>query len=438
MGANSSAFAVVDADSHVYEPQAIWDKYVAVEDRAAARAGLWHGFDDAGNRTTILNGRPAKELNRSKILRQAIWRPGTKPEDIGRLDPNVFHPPNPGAWDPEVRLRDMDVMGVQRAMLFPTIFAEYFPLVENPDVAAILARAYNDWICDFAQADPIRLVPAGILPMQSPLFARREIDYLARRGFKAVVLRPMFFAATVTEDRSLGARLEQLARNMNAGARPAPSRHEAEYRVHNTRGVFLDHRHFRPLLGQLEEAGMVACVHPSVGITNPEQTSEGSFVERVASRMRIGHSVAEVTAYLQDNGVFLTAACFHGLMEQFPRLRLALIHGGASFIPLVLEKSETYLWLSFTSFVNPVSLEPDKVFARHPTLVSFDGWESSVARMPDIFESKAAWGSRYPHHDASEAQAALEMLDQHGVSDATAARLMGRNAVEFFGLAAQE
>jgi predicted TIM-barrel fold metal-dependent hydrolase len=435
MSSTKSSYAVVDADSHVYEPQAIWDKYVAPEDRAAARGALWHGFDDAGNRTTILNGRPAKELNRSKILRQAIWRPGTTPEDIGRLVPNIFHPPNPGAWDPEARLKDMDAMGVGRAVLFPTIFAEYFPLVENPDVAAILARAYNDWIYDFSQADPARLVPAGILPMQSPLFARREIDRLARRGFKAVVLRPMFFAATVSEERSHAARLEQAARLMNAGARPAPSRHEAEYRVFNTRGVFLDHRHFRPLLGQLEEAGMVACVHPSVGITNPEQTSEGSFVERVSRRMRIGHSVAEMTAYLQDNGIFLTAACFHGLMEQFPRLRLALIHGGASFIPLVLEKAETYLWLSFSSFVNPVSLEPDKVFTKHPTLVSFDGWESSVARMPDMFESKAAWGSRYPNHDASEAAAALQMLAQHGVGEATTARLMGENATQFFGLA---
>jgi len=430
------ALNVMDTDSHVYEPQAIWDKYIAPEARSAARGALWHGFDDAGNRTTILNGRPAKELNRSKILRQAIWRPGTKPEDIGRLDPNVFHQPNPGAWDPEARLKDMDVMGVHRALLFPTIFAEYFPLVENPDIAATLARAYNDWIYDFAQFEPTRLVPAGILPMQSPLFARREIDYLARRGFKTVVLRPMFFAATVTEDRSPAARLEQLARLMNAGARAAPARREAEYRVNNTRGVFLDHRHFRPLLAQLEQAGLVACIHPSVGITNPEQTSEGSFVERVAGRMRIGHSVAEATAYLQDNGLFLTAACFHGLMEQFPHLRLALFHGGASFIPLVLEKAETYLWLSFSSFVNPVSLEPDKVFVEHPTLVSFDGWESAVARMSDIFQSKAAWGSRYPNHDASEPSSALQMLDQHGVSAATASRLMGQNATQFFGLEA--
>jgi predicted TIM-barrel fold metal-dependent hydrolase len=436
MAADLTAFAVVDADSHVYEPQMIWEKYIAPENRTAARGALWHGFDDVGNRTTILNGRLAKELNRSKILRQAIWRPGTKPEDIGGLDPNVFHQPNPGAWDPEARLKDMDVMEVQRTLLFPTIFAEYFPLVENPDIAAILARAYNDWIYDFAQAEPTRLVPAGILPMQSPLFARREIDYLAGRGFKAVVLRPMFFAATVTEDRSLAARLERLARLMNAGARPTPERRDAEYRVYNTRGVFLDDRHFRPLLAQLEQAGMAACVHPSVGVTNPEQTSEGSFVERVASRMRIGHSVAEATAYLQDNGVFLTAACFHGLMEEFPNLRLALIHGGASFIPLVLEKAETYLWLSFSSFVNPVSLEPDKVFARHPTLVSFDGWESSVARMPDLFQSKAAWGSRYPNHDASEAAGALQMLDQHAVTAATASRLMGQNAVQFFGLEA--
>src|SRR5262249_17040061 len=33
---------------------------------------------------------------------------------------------------------------------FAALFGEHFPLVENPDVAWALARAYNDWLYDFA------------------------------------------------------------------------------------------------------------------------------------------------------------------------------------------------------------------------------------------------------------------------------------------------
>jgi predicted TIM-barrel fold metal-dependent hydrolase len=54
--------------------------------------------------------------------------------------------------------------------------------------------------------------------------------------------------------------------------------------------------------------------------------------------------------------------------------------------------------------------------------------------MPDLFLEKAAWGSRYPHHDASDPAEALGLLERHNVPQATVERLMGRNAIEFFQL----
>lgn len=422
-------FPVVDADSHVYEPEAIWDRHVPVEYRAAARAALWHGVDDAGYETTILNGRPVRSLNRGSILRQAIWRPGTTPEDIGRLDPNVFHPLNPAAWDPGARLADMDTLGVEAAVLYPTIFAEHFPLVENPDAAAVLARAYNDWVLDFASAAPDRLLPVAVLPLQSALFARRELDRIAEAGFRAVMMRPMFYAGPVREERGMGASLARAARQA-VGAGGVTT---------NARGVWVLHPHFRPLWEQIDQAGLVACVHPALGITNPEQTSEGSFVERVGERLGVGHTLAEPVAYMQDSIIFLTAALTHGLLEDLPSLRLALAHSGASWLPLCLEKTETYLWLSFLDifqFSSPVSLEPEAVVARHPIVLSFDAWEESIGRMPDTFAGVAAWGSRYPHHDASDPAEAVAMLEAHGVAGETVAALMGGNAAGLFNLRA--
>ena len=66
----------IDVDSHVYEPPEIWNRYVAADDRALARSGFYHELDDEGNRLTIVNGAPGKELNRSRLVRQAIWKPG--------------------------------------------------------------------------------------------------------------------------------------------------------------------------------------------------------------------------------------------------------------------------------------------------------------------------------------------------------------------------
>jgi len=415
---------VVDIDSHVYEPEFLWKDYVPKEYQAAARAALWHGFDDDGNRLTIRNGKPVADLDRSRLCRQAIWQPGMVPADIGALDPDVFQPLNRGAWDADARLSDMDALAIDQTVVHPTLFAEHLPLVENPDVAAVLARAYNDWVHDFAQADPHRLHPAAVLPLQSLLLARRELDRIAEMGFHAVSIRPMFYAREPT---------------VNVNGSTGGSAFMAY--DHPTSGVFVTDAHFLPLWRQVDALGLVACVHPSLGITNPEPASAGSFVERVSARLSIGHSVAEPTALFQDNATFLTAALFTGMLEDLPTLKLALLHSGASWLPLVLEKAETYLWLSIPGVLNPpenpVSLEPEDVVAEHPLLLSFDAWETPVAHLVDEVGAKAAFGSRYPNHDASTPHEARRMLEANGVEASTIDALLGGNAAALFaGIAA--
>jgi len=412
---------VVDVDSHVYEPDWLWSAYVPHEYSAVARAALWHGFDDQGNRVTIRNGKPVRELGRSSLIREALWRPGMTPADIGKLDAKVFQPPNPGASDPTARLADMDAMGIDQSVILPTLFAEHLPLVENPDVAAVLARAYNDFAHDFAQHAPDRLHPAAVLPLQSMYHARQELDRIAELGFRSVAIRPMFYAVPAQQNGTGGG--------------------SAFMAYHHPRGdVFITDAHFKPLWRQLDELGLVACVHPSSGITNPEPASAGSFIERVSARMNIGHTVAEPTALFQDNATFLTAALFSGLLEDLPTLKIAMLHSGAAWLPLVLEKAETYLWLTIPGVLpppeNPVSLEPEDVIADHPLLLSFDGWETPVARLIDEVGAKAAFGSRYPHHDTSTPAEARTMLETNGIDAATVDQLMGGNAQELFGLPA--
>src|SRR5882724_3708752 len=111
---------VVDVDTHVWEPAAVWDVYLDRDYRVLARSAFWHDTDAEGVETTVLNGRRTRSLKRNGINRAACWRPGMTPEAIGALDPDAEHAITPGAQDPAARLRDMDAMGVDRALLFPT------------------------------------------------------------------------------------------------------------------------------------------------------------------------------------------------------------------------------------------------------------------------------------------------------------------------------
>lgn len=282
-------------------------------------------------------------------------------------------------------------MGIDKALLFPTLFAEYFPIIENPDAAFALARAYNDWIIDFCGAAPQRLFPAAVLPMQDVSFAVRELKRVAKKGLRAAFIRPAFV---------------------------------------NQR--FPNHAYYTPLWTHLADLGVAACIHPSAGNTNPEWTSQGSYVERVASNLRIGHYVAESVAPMMDNAMFLNAICFYGLMEEYPQLKLSFLHSSASWVPLALEKAETYLWLM--SSTQDVSLEPEHVFFERPYLVGFNSWESSVARLTDVFKDVAAWGSRYPHHDASDVSEARGLLQQWKVPEDIAANYLGGNAARHYGI----
>jgi predicted TIM-barrel fold metal-dependent hydrolase len=400
------AFTVVDVDSHVDEPESIWGDYLPDGDRDAARQAF-----SRRNGTVVLNGEP---IALPRFNRRAAFRPGLTPEQIGRVDPDRPPAPNPGAWDPVARLADMDALGISHAVVLPTLFAEFLPSVADPGLATALARAYNDWAVDFAGAGAGRLHPAAVVALHDPVAAAAEVARVAGRGVRSVAIRPVF------------QRVE--------GHPPTPAFGGGDV---NPVGIFVDDEAFRPVWQSVAEHGLVACVHPALGVHNPEGTSAGAFLERVSEKLGVGHTVAEPVAYMQDIATFVVAVAFHGLLEDFPTLKVALLHGGASIVPLALEKAETYLWLSPQSVfaqAAPVSLEPADVWRARATLVSFDGWESSAARLPEQFADKAAWGSRYPHHDASTPAEAVALLERYAVSDDIAAAMLGGNAAALFGL----
>jgi hypothetical protein len=74
-------YGVIDADSHIFEPQAIWNEYLEAEYRFAARSAFSYHDDGEGHFAVILNGRPACWLNGSMLNRYALsapWIPGNR------------------------------------------------------------------------------------------------------------------------------------------------------------------------------------------------------------------------------------------------------------------------------------------------------------------------------------------------------------------------
>ena len=166
-------FSVFDSDSHVVEPREVWEKYLEPEYRVLGKYALWREEGQFDSYLKI-NGRVFRDSANPNIPRHAIWQPGMTWDSVGELDPNIRHPMCEGASDPKAKLQDMDAMGIDQTLVYPTWFAEGFHLVEDPDVAYALARAYNDWVSDFCQAAPDRLFAAAMIPLGNMDFALAE------------------------------------------------------------------------------------------------------------------------------------------------------------------------------------------------------------------------------------------------------------------------
>ncbi len=419
-------FEVFDSDSHVVEPREVWEKYLDPEYRVLGKHALWR---EEGRYDSYLkiNGQVFRDTANSNIPRHAIWKPGMTWDSIGELDPDARHPMSEGAWDPQARLRDMNAMGIDRAFLYPTWFAEGFHLVEDPDVAYALARAYNNWMAEFCQAAPDRLFAAAMVPLGNMDFAIAELRRVAAiRCFRGAFIRPMFME-----------------------------------------GRYLTHPYYDPLWGELESLGMTAAVHPTAGLWNPEWTSHGPFMEKVKGRLTqtpaltgggggpragggigefnrvspasgmvpLGHPLAPILSHWLDNHLFVaTTLIGYTVMQRFPDMKVVMAHGKASWMEEVLEKMEASTRVIPLQHYYPVRTDPEEMWEEGRVMLGFDAEERLIQELPHSFEEKVVWGSRYPHHDTTSAWDAIQILAQADVERAAIARMMGGNARKQFGL----
>jgi hypothetical protein len=86
----------------------------------------------------------------------------------------------PGCYDPDERLKDMDIDGVWGQLCFPNYarFAghRFFLNVKDRDLGLACLRTYNDYLLDeWCATDPARLYGAAILPLHLNFSPNSEI-----------------------------------------------------------------------------------------------------------------------------------------------------------------------------------------------------------------------------------------------------------------------
>src|SRR5436190_14146122 len=412
----SKTFPIFDWDSHIVEPPEIWDEYVPAAVRTWAKT-QFHFHTDSD--TLLINGR-AVPASRERANAAEVGWPRWNKKDVGRLTPGTEEWKArfgrlKGCRDPHARLSDMDALGTDQVMLFPTWFVR-LALVRDAEAARVLATAYNDWVDDYAAADRRRLFPCAVLPIQSVEHSIAELRRVAKKGFRAAAVRPCFWNGrypTLPEFDPLWREFEELGVVLAMHTFPSREALTPEWgqRIAQTRG-----------------AGTGLLFTDEAVVYSP-----GQFVSNIVFAMEPTIDASESLGFIMEAMTWLTTVLMTGWLQKFPRLTCAVLESNATWLPLVLGKSKNFLDLFGFQRDNRPIRDPYESFHER-CFIGFESDEIMVYRLWDLFKDVAIWSSDYPHHDAEDAWEALDLMNKYEVPEAVQRDMLGNHARRLYGI----
>ncbi len=254
--------------------------------------------------------------------------------------------------------------------------------IHNPDVAAVLATATNDWqAAEWLEREP-RLRGSVVVPIGLPAAAAEEVERCAGRPGFVQVLIP------VRTEHPLGS------------------------------------RHYHALWKTIEESGLVAAIHfGGAPVTPPTPTGWPSFF------------LEEYTAMAQVFATQLTSMIVEGVFDACPGLRVVFLESGFTWIPSHLWRMDKE-WRNLRRLVPWVRRPPSEYFREH-VRVGIQPLDAppDPAHLCEIVDQLGSedlllYASDYPHVHACDAGDLLLRL----LPESIGRKIRSENARSFYRL----
>jgi uncharacterized protein len=381
-----NGFRVLDSDLHTMEPDGLWEKHLEEPFKKFAPRFL--------RREENAPNQPIIQIGELAIGEMSKRRPTAL---AGRdLQRRAFarHPhyavAHARGYDAESHLTAMDIEGIDVAVIYGTRGRQVQMHDDlDPEVAAALARAHNNWTHAFCGSDPDRLKFAAQLPFHDPALAAME----ARRAV-----------------RELGA--------IAVIGNPNP-----------IRGRHIHDPEFEPLWDTIEDLGVPVGFHP---------TGQASLRDDIARRY-LDHPNGRVIGAAARNPMELMLAfasmAAGGVLERHPRLRCAFLEGTCGWLPWWLWRLDE-AWEKFGPGSEvQISARPSEYFFRQ-CYVATDADEKILRQVVDaVGDDTIVVSTDYPHSDGLFPHAIDEFIALEGVSDKTKAKILWDNCARLYNLA---
>ena len=370
-------YRILDSDIHVMEPPDMFDRYL--DPRMRVHTGAGQFFDlvteppDAGS--------PEFEANRQKMLRaQAV---------LGARVQDHYVEERMRGYTAELLLEAMDKEGVDVALLFRSRSHMYVDRDDlDAEYATAICRAYNDWLADFATAEPTRLLPSAIVTLHDPDLAARE----ARRavgelGMKAVTLLP-----------------------------------------HPVRGRYLHDPDVDVLWSALQELDVAATFHSQSGGYAVE--SPGNWFRDHPNPTVLSHAFTAPLNIMWAIGSVILG----GVLERFPSLRMGFLEGNCAWLPWLLWRLDEQWELFEDAEEISLSLKPSEYFLRQ-CYIAVDPGEALVSQViDDIGDDNIVISTDYPHLDSLYPEAMKTFIDLPNVSEQSKRKILWDNCARLYNV----
>ena len=245
---------VIDLDSHLVGDLENWEQTV-----------------EAKYKEFLPRKLPTKDNERRKTLVGNQIMIGS---ELGRQKAEKKEWVTPRDLTAQGRVRNMDLDGIDVAVLSPNSPAlDILWFVDDPELAAAYARAQNNYMNYYASQQPGRLMWAGVIPLQDPDEAIKELHRSRELGSKA----------------------------LNVKATPIPGKEWWD-------------PHFDPIFDEVEKTNTPIIFH---------DTKTGSMGhERFADNFFFSHMVGRTIESMVCLMIYLCG----GVMEKHPDLKIICLH----------------------------------------------------------------------------------------------------------------